>query len=108
MIGCHIARRVALLTGWRTPRSSGVFGSALATKVLHLSCTSSRLGAPLRAVESPGGRAIAILMAGPAVEVQADGGEGGACRVAWQQAVRLTVLTLMSLATKGRESKVLA
>lgn len=108
MSACRVARRVASLTGSGTPRSSGVFDAALVTKVLHCSCASFWLGPSLWAVGFPGGHAVSIPMPGPAVDVRADGGEGGACRVAWGRAARLTVLTLMPLATKGRESKVLA
>jgi hypothetical protein len=108
MMERRVACRVASPTRWSKPRNSGVVGSASATKVLHSSCTSLWPGISLYAVEAPGGNASANPVHCPGVGVRADGVEGGACRAAWRQAVRLTVLTLMSLATKGRESEVLA
>lgn len=104
MSACRVARRVASLTGFGTPRTGGVFAAVLATKVLHYSCAPSRPGAPLLTPRIPEVSPAATSVQQRAVGVRGYGRQGGACRLAWQRLACPTVLVLTFSVTKGKRN----
>lgn len=95
---CRIARRVACSGQWNDSRRSSASGSALATNVLHPSCSPFGRG-PSRQIV----RKARVLS--PLIGVRGSGGGGGACRVACWRLTRHPALTFTSLATNENNSE---
>jgi hypothetical protein len=106
MSACRLARRVALPISRYSACAGAVVELALATKVSHYSCAPFWPGSALRLVGRVSVRAVATPAGCTPVGVRVGREEGGACRTAWWRVLRRPGLTVMSLATKGKNSEV--